>query len=37
MKLGMLTVMMADQPVEKVLDLMVDYKMEAVELSLIHI
>lgn len=31
MKLGMLTVMMADQPVEKVLDLMVSYKMEAVE------
>jgi len=31
MKLGMLTVMMADQPVEKVLDLMMNYKMEAVE------
>jgi sugar phosphate isomerase/epimerase len=31
MKLGMLTVMMADQPVEKVLDLMRGYGMEAVE------
>ena len=31
MKLGMLTAMMSDQPVEKVLDLMVGYKMEAVE------
>jgi sugar phosphate isomerase/epimerase len=31
MKLGMLTVMMADQPLEKVLDLMVDYDMESVE------
>lgn len=31
MKLGMLTVMMADQPVEKVLDLMKRYKMEAAE------
>ena len=31
MKLGMLTVMMADEPVEKVLDLMKGYKMEAVE------
>jgi sugar phosphate isomerase/epimerase len=31
MKLGMLTVMMADKPLEKVLDLMLVYKMEAVE------
>ncbi len=31
MKLGMLTVMMADEPVEKVLDLAVGYGMEAVE------
>jgi sugar phosphate isomerase/epimerase len=31
MKLGMLTVMMADQPLEDVLDLMADYKMESVE------
>lgn len=31
MKLGMLTVMMADQPLEKVLDLMAGYKMESVE------
>lgn len=31
MKLGMLTVMMDDQPLEKVLDLMKDFKMEAVE------
>jgi sugar phosphate isomerase/epimerase len=31
MKLGMLTVMMADQPLEKVLDLMKGYKMESVE------
>ena len=32
MRLGMLTVMMADTPVERVLDLMAGYKMEAVEL-----
>ncbi|MBZ0228334.1 MAG: hypothetical protein K8F58_07760, partial [Bauldia sp.] len=31
MRLGMLTVMMADTPVERVLDLMAGYKMEAVE------
>ena len=31
MKLGMLTAMMDDQPLEKVLDLMAGYKMEAVE------
>ncbi|MDH3650479.1 MAG: sugar phosphate isomerase/epimerase, partial [Saprospiraceae bacterium] len=31
MKLGMLTVMMDDQPLEKVLDLMQEYKMESVE------
>ena len=31
MKLGMLTVMMADQPLEKVLDLMAGFNMESVE------
>ena len=33
MKLGMLTAMMSDEPLEKVLDLVVDYELEAVELG----
>ena len=33
MKLGMLSAMMSDEPLEKVLDLVVDYEMEAVELG----
>ena len=33
MKLGLFTVMMSDQPLEKVLDLAVSYGLEAVELG----
>ena len=33
MKLGLFTVMMSDQPLEKVLDLAVSYKLETVELG----